>query len=203
MRADSSDVGCFVVRKRTDSSNFSSFCVSTPLVDEIGGNEICFCLTADHTKDTIMDGQNFCHGVSLYSSVRPIIVLCLREDGHAPCLPRGLAAKSPQCEATGKQHATCWRLTSPGTVRYTERCWTQSGGRCGAHGGSTLIEGCLGHGERLQTLPLTSSLGAEHISSERAKLSPPDHQKRRSKSQAVGSAPVLCTEQSSCREKYS
>src|SRR5258708_29348029 len=46
----------------------------------------------------------------------------------------------------------------PRHSRYTERCGTQSGGLCGAPGGSTLIKGCLGNGERLQTLPFTSFL---------------------------------------------
>jgi hypothetical protein len=107
--------GVLLCEREPTAAIFPAFAFPHPWWARIGGNEICFCLTADHTEDTIMDGQNFCHGVSLYSSVRPIIVLCLREDGHAPCLPRGLAAKSPHCEATGKPHATCWRLTSPGT----------------------------------------------------------------------------------------
>src|SRR5260370_26350506 len=39
--------------KRTDSSDFASFCVSTPLVGEIEEHETCFCLTADHPRDTM------------------------------------------------------------------------------------------------------------------------------------------------------
>ena len=69
------------------------------------------------------------------------------------CLPCDPAAPSQECEATGKKDATLWRLTSPGTPAILR------GVGC-ARGGSTLIEGCLGHGERLQTLPVTSSLVA-------------------------------------------
>jgi hypothetical protein len=50
-----------------------------------------------------------------------------------------------------------------GHCRYTERCWTQSGGLCGAVGWFTLIEEGLGHGERLQALPVTASLVGEYI----------------------------------------
>jgi len=82
-----------------------------------------------------------------------------------PCLPRDPAAPSQQCEATGKKDATCWRLTSPVTPAIL-------GGVGCARGGSTLIEGCLGHGERLQPLPVTSSLLAEHISGERRSCLP-------------------------------
>jgi hypothetical protein len=81
------------------------------------------------------------------------LMLIVPRHGCAPCLPPDQAAPNQECEATGKQHATCWRLTSPGTPAILR------GVGC-ARGGSTLIEGCLGHGERLQTLPVTSSLVA-------------------------------------------
>jgi hypothetical protein len=42
---------------------------------------------------------------------------------RAPCLPRDPSGTqspglrpSQQCEVTGKKDATCWRLTSPGTL---------------------------------------------------------------------------------------
>ncbi len=77
------------------------------------------------------------------------LMIGVPRDGRAPCLPRDLAALSQECEATGKKHATFWRLTSPGTPAILR------GVGC-ARGGSTLIEGCLGNGKRLQTLPVTS-----------------------------------------------
>ena len=66
-----------------------------------------------------------------------------------PCLPRDPVAPNQQCEATGKKDATLWRLTSPGTpaILVSVGC---------AGGGSPLIEGGLGHGERLQTAPRCS-----------------------------------------------
>jgi hypothetical protein len=76
--------------------------------------------------------------------------------GRAPCLPRDPAAPSQECETTGKKDATLWRLTSPGAPALLR------GVGC-ARGGSTLIEGGLGHVERLQTLPVTSPLGGYHI----------------------------------------
>src|SRR6266581_4311116 len=92
--------------------------------------------------------------------------------------PTPQAAPNQAYEATGKKHATFWRLTSPGSPTIL-----RSVGR--ARGGSTLIEEGLGHGERLQTLPLTSPLVGEHISGERAKLSPPDDLTNRSNSREV------------------
>ncbi len=49
-----------------------------------------------------------------------------------------------QLTSNAKQRAErCHLLAAdfPWHSRYTERCWTQSGGLCGARGGSTLIGG--------------------------------------------------------------
>ena len=46
-----------------------------------------------------------------------IVALTIGVPHHrrAPCLARDPAAPSQECEATGKKHATFWRLTSPVT----------------------------------------------------------------------------------------
>ncbi len=80
------------------------------------------------------------------------------------------AAPSQQCEATGKKDATLWGLTSPGS-RAILRGVGRSPGDCVALSAGPHKVGGLGQGERLQTLPITSSLIAKHISGERAKLS--------------------------------
>lgn len=49
----SSCLRSFVVQKRTYSSDLSSFWVSTTLDEETEDNGTYFCLTADHTRDTI------------------------------------------------------------------------------------------------------------------------------------------------------
>src|SRR5205823_10123811 len=77
--------------------------------------------------------------------------------GRAPCLPRDLAAPNQQCEATGKKDATLWRLTSPGTPAIL-RGVGRSPGDCVALEAGPRCLGGLGHGERLQTLPVTSPL---------------------------------------------
>jgi hypothetical protein len=59
--------------------------------------------------------------------------------------------------STGKKDATRWRLTSLGIPTILMVLDAVRGG-CGAVGGSTLVAECLGQGERLQALPLTSSL---------------------------------------------
>jgi hypothetical protein len=105
--------------------------------------------------------------------------------GRAPCLPRDQGASSQKCEATGKKHATLWRLTSPITPAILGGVG-RSPGDCVALEAGPRCLGGLGHGERLQTLPLTSSLVAEHSSGERAKLSLPDDLNNRSNSQSVG-----------------
>src|SRR5438132_1385851 len=46
-----------------------------------------------------------------------IVALMIGVSRHrrAPFLARDPAAPNQECEATGKKHATLWRLTSPGT----------------------------------------------------------------------------------------
>src|SRR5438270_6499962 len=71
-----------------------------------------------------------------HSLPKGIVPLMIRVPRHerAPCLPRDPAAPNQECEATGKKHATFWRLTSPGTLAILR------GVGC-ARGGSTLIGG--------------------------------------------------------------
>jgi hypothetical protein len=88
------------------------------------------------------------------------------------------AAPNQQCEATGKHDATCWRLTSPATPAILRGV-----GRSPGHtipqmasvwrlsAGPRRLEG-LGQGERLQTLSVTASLRAEHMSGERRSCLP-------------------------------
>jgi hypothetical protein len=144
-----------------------------------------------------------------------IVALTIGVPHHrrAPCLAGDPAAPSQECEATGKKHATFWRLTSPGTPAILRGVGRSPGHTiprwrlCGSRGGSTLIGGSgvwrKTPDELWNFILLTSSLLAEHISGERAKLSPPDQQNNRSNSQSVGKGPVLCAEQSSCGEKSS
>jgi hypothetical protein len=95
--------------------------------------------------------------------MRPAHWTSLSREGNVQGNP---AAPSQQCEATGKQDATLWWLTSPGS-RAILRGVGRSPGECMAAVGGSMLSGGLGQGERLQTLPLTSSLVAEHISGER------------------------------------
>jgi hypothetical protein len=76
-----------------------------------------------------------------------------------------LRLTSEGCEATGKQDATFWWLTSPGTSAILR------GVGCGCRRVDVHGEG-RGQGERLQTLPFTSSLVAEHSSGERRSCLP-------------------------------
>jgi hypothetical protein len=94
---------------------------------------------------------------------------------RCPCQAAPRSGRSPHRGSTpamgSNREATCHLLAAdfPRHSRSTERCWTQSGGRCGARGRSTLLGEGLGQGERLQTLPLTSPL----LVARTKKLSPP------------------------------
>jgi hypothetical protein len=63
-------------------------------------------------------GQAKARAQRQHSLSKGIVVLTIGMPRHrrALCLPRDPAASPQKCEATGKKDATCWRLTSPGTL---------------------------------------------------------------------------------------
>ena len=72
--------------------------------------------------------------------------------GRAPCLARDPAAPNQEYEATGKKYATCWRLTSPGTLAILRDVGC-------AVGGSTLTGGS-GAGRKTPDPPCNFILGS-------------------------------------------